>query len=153
MQHPSLLLQKIEQLRALMHRELGASGKEVGALGSLATDLSDDERVQFFAALKREGYRVEKLYSRRTWRQFWQWITMSAQYVPPRAVFVRQGYETLEQIANQNLRFNLHDYRQGLWPPEAIEARVKQILAHCCAVPVERIKRETTIRELENMCC
>jgi hypothetical protein len=148
MERQSKLYDKIDELKQLMIQELGEAGKEVGSHGDLSIDLTDDERIRFWLALERAGHKCDKLYKKRSWKQFWQMITGSPAYVPARAVHVRPGSATLERIARQNLDFNFADYRKGLWPPEAIEARVIAILAESCNVPAYTITRETKLTKL-----
>lgn len=148
MERQSKLYDKIDELKQLMIQELGEAGKEVGSHGDLSIDLTDDERIRFWQAMERAGHKCDKLYKKRTWHQFWQMITGSPAYVPVRAVHVRPGSATLERIARQNLDFNLADYRKGLWPPEAIEAKVIAILAESCNVPVSSITRDTKWTDL-----
>ena len=148
MDRQNRLYHKIEELRQLLIQVLGEAGKEVGSHGQLSIDLTDDERIRFWQALERKGHKCDKLYSKRTWKQFWQMITGSPAYVPAWTVHVRPRSATLERIARQNLDFNLADYRKGLWPPEVIEAKVKEIISESSGVPVKDIKREMTFREL-----
>ena len=148
MDRQNRLYHKIEELRQLLIQELGEAGKEVGDHGQLSIDLTDNERLRFWQAMERAGHKCDKLYKKRTWKQFWLMITGSPAYVPAQAVHVRPRSATLERIARQNLDFNLADYRKGLWPPEVIEAKVKEIISESSGVPVKDIKREMTFREL-----
>ena len=139
---------KIAELKALLVAELGPAVEDVGPTDSLSEVLNDEQRMRFWQAMQRIGHHVQPLYSWRTWGEFWLKVIGSPRYHEPAHVHVWMGSNSLEQIAKQNVGFNQADYRKGLWPPEAIEARVRQIISEWSGVPVERITRETTFQEM-----
>ena len=145
---PSRMEDKIAELKQILSEVIGLSALDIGGDESLMRALSHDDRCSYWVKLQQHGYLVDPLVVRRTWQQFWR----TSGYVDPPAIYTQGGSETLEQIANQNLKFNLDDYRQGLWPREAIAARVKQIIAYQLNVPASKVQEDTIIQHLNVSC-
>jgi hypothetical protein len=145
--------EKIAELKQILSEIIGPSALDMRGDESLMHALSHEDRLAFWMKLQQLDYRVHDLVMRRTWKQFWRSVLRASGYVDPPAIYTQGGSETLEQIANQNLRFNLHDFRQGLWPREAIAARVKQIIAYSMNVPASKVQEHTTFQQLNGMSC
>lgn len=149
---PSRMKEKIAELKQILSEIIGPSAWHIGGDESLMRVLSHDDRQAYWEKLQQHGFFVHSLVMRRTWRQFWRSMIGASGYVEPPAIYTQGGSETLEQIANQNLNFNLDDYRQGLWPREAIAARVKQIIAEQLNVPASIVQEDTVIQHLNVSC-
>jgi hypothetical protein len=66
----------------------------------------------------------------------------------PGAIYPPIGCETLQEAALHLTPFKMEDYRAGLWPDEAIAAKVRWILSCNLDVPFGSITDKTRLEDL-----
>jgi hypothetical protein len=78
-------------------------------------------------------------------------ITIIRIVTRPYAIVPPPGYETIERAAVNLTRFNMEQYRAGLWTHDDIAAKVRLIVAEVSGMPFDEITDETNLIEL--LCC
>ncbi|MBI3411050.1 MAG: hypothetical protein HY040_22175 [Planctomycetes bacterium] len=66
----------------------------------------------------------------------------------PWATYPPYGCETLHEAALQLTRFDLADYRKGLWSFDEIKGKIRLILCDACNLPFDSIRGSTRIQDL-----
>lgn len=71
-----------------------------------------------------------------------RWLTRPWAVRPP------QGCKTIREAAIEITSFRLEDYHAGLWPREAISAKIRHQIAAVANVPFDAVKEDTNLVDL-----
>jgi len=75
-------------------------------------------------------------------------VLLSHKVTRPLAIHPPLGCETVHEAVLELTPFRHEDYQAGLWPPEEITAKVRQMVAEVAGVSFEEIRPETRLCEL-----
>lgn len=159
--------QAYRKLQYLLAEMLGISPADVSRSGRFAALIPREERRRVWRELQEAGLPLPDLELSgpaflfaaamlllpvgllallfRTWSVFLglgNAYRLARKATRPWAIHPAHGCETIQEAVLYITPFKPEDYRAGLWPPEDIAAKVRQVIASTLGIPFDRITNE-----------